>query len=314
VSGDTALVGSRLDDDTGSDSGSAYVFVRGGTSWTQQAKLTAGDAAAGDNLGAAVALDADTALAGAPSDSDLGAASGSGYLFGRSGTSWTQEAKLTAADGAPVDFLGSSVAVSGSTAVIGSPGDDDLGPSSGSAYVFAPPGSGNGGACATGTDCLSGFCTDGVCCDTACGGGDPGDCQACSIAAGAAVNGTCAPRSSGTVCRAAAGACDVAETCTGSSTSCPADTLTTAGTVCRAAAGACDVAETCTGSSASCPSNALVAGGTVCRPAANGCDLQESCSGSSAACPANAHKPDLSLCFGGLLGLPGLCLAGVCVL
>jgi hypothetical protein len=116
------------------------------------------------------------------------------------------------------------------------------------------------------------------------------------------------------VCRAAAGACDVAETCTGISTSCPTDVLTAGGTVCRAAAGACDVAETCTGTSAACPSNGLVSGGTVCRPAANGCDLAESCSGGSASCPHNEHKPDLSLCLGGLLGLPGVCLGGVCVL
>ena len=44
-----------------------------------------------------------------------------------------------------------------------------------------------------------------------------------------------------TTCRASAGACDVAETCTGASAACPADALTPAGTVCRASAGACDV-------------------------------------------------------------------------
>ena len=43
VSGDTALVGASRDDDAGSDSGLAYVFVRSGTSWIQQAKLTASD-------------------------------------------------------------------------------------------------------------------------------------------------------------------------------------------------------------------------------------------------------------------------------
>ena len=169
-----------------------------------------------------------------------------------------------------------------STGVYASHGD--LGSSSGASYLFTPASgnNNNGDACTTNADCASGFCTDGVCCDTACGGGDPSDCQACSVAAGAAVDGTCAPRAAGIVCREAAGACDVAETCTGSSAACPADVLTAAGTVCHAAAGACDVAESCTGTSTSCP--------------------------------ANEHKPDLSLCHGWLLGLPGVCLAGSCVL
>jgi len=346
VSGDTALVGANLDDDHGSDSGSAYVFVRGGTSWTQQAKLTAADGAEGDNFGASVALVGDTALVGVPNDSDLGAASGSAYLFARGGTSWTQDAKLTAADGASVDLFGSSVALSENTALMGAFGDDDQGPSSGSAYVFKTAASNTGGACTTNAECGSGFCADGVCCDTACGAGEPNRCQACSVAAGAAVDGTCGPRAAGTVCRAAAGACDIAETCTGSSTSCPADGLTavgtvcraaagacdlaetctgssaacpadglaTAGTVCRATAGACDVAETCTGSSAACPSDGFATAGTVCRPAVNGCDLTESCTGSSVSCPSNEYKPDLSLCHGGLLGLPGVCIARTCVL
>jgi len=314
VSGTTAVVGAPLTDANAADSGSAYVFTRSGTSWTQQAKLTAADAGASDSLGAAAALDGDTVVVGAPNDGDLGAASGSAYVFTRSGTSWTQQTKLTASDGAAVDLFGTSVAVSGSTSLIGAPGHDDLGPSSGSAYVYAPPGAGNGAACTTSANCASGFCIDGVCCNTACGGGDPTDCQACGVVAGAAVDGTCAATAAGTVCRAAAGACDVAETCNGTSTSCPSDVLTAAGTVCRTSAGACDAAEHCTGSSAACPSDALAGAGTVCRAAVGSCDLAESCTGGSAACPSNQHKPDLSLCIGGLLGLPGLCLGGVCVL
>jgi len=52
---------------------------------------------------------------------------------------------------------------------------------------------GNGLVCTEATQCSSGACVDGVCCDTACGGGDPSDCQACSTAAGASSNGTCQP-------------------------------------------------------------------------------------------------------------------------
>ena len=277
VDGDTALVGAVFEQDRGA----AYVFVRSGASWSQQAKLAADDAAPGDNFGNAVALSGNTAVIGAPSDSDLGAASGSAYVFVRSGATWSQQAKLTASDGASVDLLGVSVALSGTTAVVGALGNDARGPSAGAAYVFATAASNDGGTCTTDAECSSGFCTDGVCCNSACGGGDPNDCQACSVAAGAAVDGTCAPRAATTVCRAAAGACDVPDHCTGTSPTCPAD--------------------------------ARVPSGAVCRPAASSCDAVEACSASSPACPANAFKPDLSLCKG-LLGLPGVCLLHVCVL
>jgi hypothetical protein len=75
----------------------------------------------------------------------------------------------------------------------------------------------------------------------------------------------------------------------------------------------CDAAETCTGTSPTCPVDQLVPAGTVCRAAVGSCDVRESCSGSATACPRDQLKPDLSLCRG-LLGLPGLCLSGSCVL
>ncbi|MFC2041905.1 FG-GAP repeat protein, partial [Chloroflexota bacterium] len=146
ISGDTAVVGAYRDDDNGSDSGSAYVFVRSGTSWTQQAKLTASDGAGDDWFGSSVAISGDTAVVGAFYDDDNGADSGSAYVFVRSGTNWTQQAKLTASDGAAEDLFGSSVAISGDTAVVGADGnddngDDDNGADSGSAYVFVRSGS-----------------------------------------------------------------------------------------------------------------------------------------------------------------------------
>jgi hypothetical protein len=70
--------------------------------------------------------------------------------------------------------------------------------------------------CSAASDCPSfGFCVDGVCCNTACGNGDTGDCQACSKAAGALDEGLCGPIVGGTVCRAAVGACDKPEQCDG---------------------------------------------------------------------------------------------------
>ncbi|MCC6551862.1 MAG: hypothetical protein IT372_02420 [Polyangiaceae bacterium] len=264
VSGDTALVGAYADDDLGSNAGSAYVFVRSGAAWTQQAKLLAGDGAAGDSFGGSVAISGDSALVGSGWDDHLGFNSGSAYVFTRSGAAWTQEAKLLAGDGAAEDQLGHSVALSGDTAAIGAWMDDDMGADSGSAYIFGALLSLNGVACGDGAECLSGFCVDGVCCDTACGGGGAGDCQACSAAAGAAVDGTCAALQSGTVCRAAAGVCDVEELCTGQSADCPADSLTAPGTECRPSAGECDTAEACDGVSASCPEDGHAPDGEPC--------------------------------------------------
>jgi hypothetical protein len=140
LSGDTAVVGSHLDDDTDTDSGSAYVFTRSGTTWTQQAKLTASDAAAADWFGISVAIDGDTIVVGALFGEGAGADSGSAYVFTRSGTTWTQQAKLTASDGEPVDEFGISVAIEGDTAVVGSHFDGDAGFFSGSAYVFTRSG------------------------------------------------------------------------------------------------------------------------------------------------------------------------------
>jgi hypothetical protein len=130
-SGDTALVGAHGDD---SLKGSAYVFVRSGTTWSQQAKLTASDGAASDYFGISVASSGDTALVGAYEDDSL---KGSAYVFVRSGTTWSQQAKLTAADGAANDYFGRSVALSGDTALVGAYGDDSL---KGSAYVFVRSG------------------------------------------------------------------------------------------------------------------------------------------------------------------------------
>ena len=140
ISGDTALVGAYQDDDAGSDTGSAYVFVRSGDTWTQQAKLTASDAAAGDFFGYSVSVSGDTAIIGALRDDDAGSGSGSAYVFVRSGTTWTQQQKLTASDAAGEDQFGISVSIDGDTALVGAYDDDDAGAMSGSAYVFVRSG------------------------------------------------------------------------------------------------------------------------------------------------------------------------------
>ena len=136
IYGDTALIGVTGDDDNGDYSGSAYVFTCDGASWTQQAKLTSSDGATDDFFGRSVSLYGDTALIGAIGSDDNGDVSGSAYVFTRDGTSWTQQVKLLASDGAFGDIFGWSVSLYGDTALIGAYGDDDNGDDSGSAYMF----------------------------------------------------------------------------------------------------------------------------------------------------------------------------------
>ena len=100
--------------------------------------MTAGDGAAEDYFGAAVAIDGDTAIVGAPrndinGDADQGAA----YIFVRSGGIWTQQDKLKAATGAAGDFFGGTVDISGDTAIVGACFNDvGANVNQGSAYIF----------------------------------------------------------------------------------------------------------------------------------------------------------------------------------
>jgi hypothetical protein len=131
ISGSTAVIGAYADDVNGTDQGSVYVFVRTGSTWFQQQKLTASDGSASDQLGISVAVSGDTVVAGAFGDDSY---RGSAYVFTRSGGSWTQEQKLTASDGSSDDDFGWSVGLSGESVVVGSPRDDA---SRGSAFIFA---------------------------------------------------------------------------------------------------------------------------------------------------------------------------------
>jgi len=139
VSDGTAVVGA-YNHTVGSNvhQGVAYVFVQGGTTWTQQQELTASDGAADDFFGNSVAVSGGTAVVGAGGHD---AYQGAAYVFVQSGTLWTQQAELTASDGAADDFFGTSVAVSGGTAVVG-PTQHKVGSnvSQGAAYVFVQSG------------------------------------------------------------------------------------------------------------------------------------------------------------------------------
>ena len=148
VDGDTIVVGANNGAGRTYHSGAAYVFKRDASgNWVEVQKLTASDGDEFDKFGTSVSKDGDTIVVGAYGDGPTTYdASGSVYVFIRDASgNWTQQAKLTASDGAVNDYFGYSVSVSGDTIVVGAYGDDDRANWSGSAYVFERDASGNWG-------------------------------------------------------------------------------------------------------------------------------------------------------------------------
>ena len=173
VSGDTVVVGALGEDaiatgvngtvdESASMAGAAYVFVRSGTTWSQQAYLKASNTGAGDWFGYSVAVSGDTVVVGAPLEDGSATGvngtaaegapdSGAAYVYLRSGTTWSQQAYLKASNTGWYDYFGWSVAVSGSTVLVGSINEDgsatgvngtvtDGARGSGAAYVFVRSG------------------------------------------------------------------------------------------------------------------------------------------------------------------------------
>jgi hypothetical protein len=176
VSGDTVVVGADAEDsnatgvngnpaDNGAlNAGAAYIFVRSGTTWSQEAYLKGSNTESWDRFGGAVSVSGDTVVVGAVSESSNAtgvdgnqgdnSASGSGaaYVFVRSGTTWSQQAYLKASNTGVGDSFGTSVSVSGDTVVIGTEKEDSNATGvdgnqadnsaleSGAAYVFARSG------------------------------------------------------------------------------------------------------------------------------------------------------------------------------
>ena len=253
LSGDTVLIGAQLKTVNGkAQQGQAYVFVRSVTTWTEQAKLLASDGAATEYFGNSVSLSGDTALVGAIFNTVSGnARQGAAYLYVRSGTTWTEQSKVVSNDGAANDYFGESVSLSGDTAIVGARGKTVNGNAGqGAAYAFRLT-KGLGTACGASSECGSGFCIDGVCCNTACAAGV---CDACSVAAGAAVGGTCSLLT-GTVC-------NDANPCTQTDT-CQTGVCTGASPVTCATPDQCHTAGTCIVATGVC-SNPRKANGTVC--------------------------------------------------
>jgi hypothetical protein len=136
TSGDRVVIGADGRDDTGTDSGSVYVYKWNGRRWVLQQKLTAEDGYDYDWFGKSVAMSDDWIIVGAYSDDDKGNDSGSAYIFRWDGKNWVFQQKLIAADGVAYDRFGYSVSISGDYAIIGAYSDDDKGNDSGSAYIF----------------------------------------------------------------------------------------------------------------------------------------------------------------------------------
>lgn len=141
--------------------GAAYVFVRSGTTWSQQAYLKASNAEASDAFGSAVAISGGQIIVGAPNEdssatgvngsqtTNAATNSGAAYVFTRIGGVWTQSAYLKATNSEADDLFGQAVAITDDLAVVGAYGEDsrrasegggegDNGaPQSGAAYVYA---------------------------------------------------------------------------------------------------------------------------------------------------------------------------------
>jgi cyclophilin family peptidyl-prolyl cis-trans isomerase len=136
--GDYALVGTIKDDDTARDSGSVSVFQRGETDWTIQAKLIDENGADRDWFGFSVSISGNYAAVGAPGRNEAGTKSGCAYIFARTGDTWTKRSKLTPPDAAPDAWFGYSVSISGDSAMVGTPGDNEKGTKAGAVYIFQP--------------------------------------------------------------------------------------------------------------------------------------------------------------------------------
>lgn len=248
LSGATAIVGAYARPFSGVYKGAAYVLARSNDVWSEQVQLTASNGAEWDSFGFAVALSGTTAVVGAPGRF---VGQGAAYVFRGSGASWSQSAELAASSPANRSGFGQSLALSGSSLLVGHPdsdpdaatprkgsvhafeddvevqqfsasdpdeerfgrklatsGDSAIVGSAKAAYVFVHALS-DGSPCAAAFECASGFCVDGVCCESAC----DGQCQACAESGRegkcAAVEG--APRPGRTACDGAGacrGACD----------------------------------------------------------------------------------------------------------
>jgi subtilisin family serine protease len=159
--------------------------------------------------------------------------------------------------------------------------------------------SGSGNPCSTGPECNDTCNEANDNCFVPAGTACTPDSSACTLDQ-CNGSGTCAhpAGNGGATCRAASGICDVAETCSGTATACPADGYAGTTKTCRDSTGVCDPAEVCLGTGASCPANTFSSSATTCRTSTGVCDPAETCTGASGACPANTFSSSTTPCRG----------------
>ena len=140
ISGDTAIIGSDLNDEAGSDAGAAYIYrdTSPGGDWStvSETKIMAADTVADDSFGWAVDICNDTVVIGAPFKSDKGYKSGAAYVFRRVGSSWVEKTKLDPPDIDNYDLFGHEVSANDNAVLIGSYMNNGSCDYSGSAYIF----------------------------------------------------------------------------------------------------------------------------------------------------------------------------------
>jgi hypothetical protein len=225
LNGDTAIIGAPTVPPTqqsgvSNNRAAAFLFTRAAALWTEQAILAAGETM-NTFFGSSVAAGGNVAAIAAP---DFGFAKDSGlyvedavFIFAGSGAQWTQQYLLP---GLGTTYPSqTSLAFDPATSTLAatdySNNFSDSQANVALVYTLPTP-SPNGTTCNQDAACASGYCEDGVCCDTACAGSDPYDCEACSTMAGAAGNGSCSFLSATTVCNPSTG-----QTCSGNGAQCP---------------------------------------------------------------------------------------------
>lgn len=295
IEGNSLMVGAQQTDEFGVDSGSAYWFIRTGSTWNLRDKLLPVPGTSGERFGWVVGVSGNLAVVGAPFDDTKATDAGAVYIFIEKKTNGepcgaNQEcASDFCIDGVCCDTVcggGATDDCQACAKAAGAPNDGTC-----SALAAGSSCRASGGACDAAETCNG---VDVVCpADTKVAAGTEcrGAVDACDLAEKCdGITNNCpadvaAP--AGTTCRASVGGCDVAEVCNGLAPFCPPDTKVTAGSTCRASVGACDTAEVCDGVTGVCPPDGKFPAGIECRASAGGCDAPEVCDGTTDACPSD---------------------------
>jgi len=144
--GNTCVVSSPGNDPAGANAGSAYIFTRTGSTWSEQQMLLASDKATGDYFGTSCSIsgDGNTCVVGAYQEDPYEIPNaGSAYIFGRAGSVWTEQQKITASDKESGDLFSRSCSMSndGNVCLLGAEAEESGGYRAGAAYIFTRVGS-----------------------------------------------------------------------------------------------------------------------------------------------------------------------------